>query len=348
MLIIKLISITIISYLLIKLIMMFAAKLKFLDVPNDRSHHCNIIPRGAGAGFIVATLLGVFVYEYNIFIENLYIFVSISMVLSVGILDDRDEVSARLKFIVIFVATFLMWLYGTTIDTFGVWFGYEISLYPLFALLFTMFALAGFTNALNLIDGIDGLSSSISVVIVGFFGYIGYEYSNSLMITLSLFTIAGVVGFMFLNWHPAKVFMGDSGSLSLGFIISILAVLSLDYIHPIVILYLAAIPILDTLIVMIRRIRRGKSPFSPDKTHLHHILVKFFEGRVKKTVFFLVLLQILFSSIGYMLIDIINYNQNSIAPLVAAVGFVLMFVLFYMIFTGIKKKQKMMEKRRSV
>jgi len=345
MLIIKLISITFISYLLIKLIIKYASKLKFLDIPNDRSHHINVIPRGAGIGFIGATFLGVFVYDYNIFIENWYIFLAIAMVLGIGILDDRYEVSAKLKFIVIFTATFLMWIYGTTIDSLGVWFGYEISLYPILALFFTMFAIAGFTNALNLIDGIDGLSSSISIVILSYFGYIGYEYQNDLMMILSLFTIAGVIGFMFLNWDPAKVFMGDSGSLSLGFIISILAVLSLEYIHPIAVLYLAAIPILDTLIVMIRRIRRGKSPFSPDKTHIHHILVKFFEGRVKKTVIFLLLLQILFSSIGYMIIGIINEGNNILAPFVATIGFVLMFVLFYMIFTGIKKRQKLVDKK---
>ncbi|MEA3228084.1 MAG: hypothetical protein U9P38_03325, partial [Campylobacterota bacterium] len=96
---------------------------------------------------------------------------------------------------------------------------------------------------------------------------------------------------------------------------------------------------------MIRRIRRGKSPFNPDKTHLHHILVKFFEMKVKRTVLFLVMLQILFSSIGYMLIGIIQQNPNSPAPLVAVLGFGLMFILFYMIFTGIKKRQKLLDKR---
>jgi len=267
------------------------------------------------------------------------------MVFSIGVVDDRYEVSARWKFIVIFIAVFLMWVYGTTIDNLGVWFGYELSLNSIVALFFTMFALAGFTNALNLIDGIDGLSSSISVVILSFFLMIGLEHSDHLMVVLSSFSIAGIVGFMFLNWHPAKIFMGDSGSLSLGFIISILAVLSIKYIHPIVILYLAAIPILDTLIVMIRRIRRGKSPFSPDKTHLHHILVKFFENNVQKTVIFLSMLQLIFSSIGYMLIGIINKDHHPIVPLLATVGFALMFVVFYMIFTGIKKRQIALEER---
>lgn len=345
MLTLKLIITMLLSYTLVKLIIKYAHELNFIDVPNERSHHCNIIASGAGIGFISSIAMGIGLFEFELLIEYWYIFLSLAMVFGIGIIDDRYEVSARWKFIVIFIAVFLLWLNGTTIDTLGIWFGYNIALPSYIALPFTMFALAGFTNALNLIDGIDGLSSSISIVILGFFAYIGYEYNDTIMFILSLFSIASLVGFLFLNWNPAKIFMGDSGSLSLGFIISILAVLSLNYIHPITILYLAAIPILDTLIVMIRRIRRGKSPFNPDKTHLHHILVKFFDMNVKKTVVFLTILQIIFSSIGYMLIGIINQNHNSIAPFLATFGFTLMFIVFYMIFTGIKKRQIALDKK---
>lgn len=120
---------------------------------------------------------------------------------------------------------------------------------------------------------------------------------------------------------------------------------SIQYINPITILYLAAISILDTIVVMIRRIRKGLSPFSPDKTHIHHILFKFFEDHVKKTVVFLVLLQILFSSIGYMIMGIINEEDNILAPFIAIVGFVLMFVLFYMIFTVMKERQMLFDRK---
>jgi UDP-GlcNAc:undecaprenyl-phosphate GlcNAc-1-phosphate transferase len=166
------------------------------------------------------------------------------------------------------------------------------------------------------------------------------------MMSISLFTIASLLGFLVLNWNPAKIFMGDSGSLTLGFIISVLSLLSLKYIHPIVVIYLAALPILDTLVVMIRRIRRGKSPFSPDKTHIHHILVKFFENDVKRTVIFLVVLQIVFSSIGYILIELIQNDLSGTIPFFALVIFGMLFILFYMIFTGIKKRQKVIDAKR--
>ena len=336
---IKILSITLLSFFLVKLVLKLAHKLDLYDVPNERSHHCSVTPSGAGIGFMGTFFIAIALFESQFLVEFWYMFFSIFIVFTVGIYDDRHEVSAKLKFIAIFFSTAILWFNGFSVNTLGHWYGYDVVLSPVIALFFSMFALAGFTNALNLIDGIDGLSTSVSLVILLFFSFIGFEYHNDLLVILSTFTMAALVGFLFINWHPAKIFMGDSGSLAIGFIISVLAVLSLEYIHPIAIFYLTAMPILDTLIVMIRRIRRGKSPFSPDKTHIHHIMVKFFDMNVPKTVSFLVILQIIFSSIGYMILSGINKGLSEHIPLFATMGFVFMFVLFYMIFTGIKKRQ---------
>jgi UDP-GlcNAc:undecaprenyl-phosphate GlcNAc-1-phosphate transferase len=232
-----------------------------------------------------------------------------------------------------------MWVQGVGIYSLGTWFGLDLTL-GIFALPFSMFAIAGFTNALNLIDGMDGLSASISIVILGFFAYIGFEHTNALIIDVSLFTVAGLIGFLMLNWNPAKIFMGDSGSLSLGFIISILSVLSLEYIHPIVILYLGAIPILDTLVVMTRRIREGSSPFKADKTHFHHALVKTLEqfnltekSKITITVLSLATLQFLFSAVGYVFSNLIIEEPFGIIPLLALLGFSVLFAIFYKVTT---------------
>jgi len=336
----KLLLIIILSSILVKLLIKYAYHLNLLDVPNERSHHCNIIPSGAGIGFVSAFFTGIVVLEFPIFLHYWYVFASIFIIFLVGIIDDRNAVSARTKFLFIFGAIFLLWLNGLSINTLGMWYGHNLVLPPIIALLFTLFALSGATNALNLIDGIDGLAGSVSLVILLFFAFIGFEYHSDIIVILSTFTMAGIVGFLFFNWNPAKIFMGDSGSLTLGFIISVLNVLSLQYVHPVALLYLSAVPVLDTLIVMVRRIRRKKSPFSPDKTHIHHIMVKFFDMNVRKTVLFLVVLQIIFSSIGYMILDTINKNAGTNVPLFALLGFILMFILFYMIFTGIKKRQR--------
>jgi UDP-GlcNAc:undecaprenyl-phosphate/decaprenyl-phosphate GlcNAc-1-phosphate transferase len=286
MILLQIFLLTLFSYILVKIVIKYAHELRFLDIPNERSHHCDIIPSGAGLGFISAFFIMITLFEFELLLTNWYYFLSIFVVFIIGIIDDRFEVSARWKFIVIFFSVFILWLNGVSIDTLGIWFGYDLSFSWWIALPFSMFAIAGFTNALNLIDGIDGLSSSVSLVILFFFLFLGIEYHDNFIIKISLYTIATLIGFIILNWHPAKIFMGDSGSLTLGFIISVLALKSIEHIHPIGILYLAAIPLLDTLVVMVRRIRRGKSPFKPDKTHIHHILVKFFDMNVKKKQFY--------------------------------------------------------------
>jgi UDP-GlcNAc:undecaprenyl-phosphate/decaprenyl-phosphate GlcNAc-1-phosphate transferase len=334
-----------ISYFFIKLLIINAKKLHLLDIPNERSHHCSVIPRGAGIGFISAVFLGFMIFQTHLFLENWFVFLAIFFVFLLGILDDRHEVSVKFKFLVISLSTLLLWIYGLRVTTIGTWFGYEIHFVWWVALPFSMFAISGFTNALNLIDGLDGLAGSISVVILIFFYFIGLHYNDVLMMYLAMFTIVSLTAFLILNWNPAKIFMGDSGSLTLGFIISVLSLLSLRYISPVLILYLGALPILDTLIVMIRRIRRGKSPFQPDKTHIHHILVKFFDGNVKKTVIFLVMLQLIFSATGYILIDEMREDRFGIFPVFAIVGFIILFIVFYMIFTGIKKRQKILDRK---
>lgn len=339
MLIFKLLSITLLSYLFIKLILKQSVKLNLLDVPNERSQHVEATPRGAGVGFVVAFFVGCFVWYPYVFLANWLIFVSILIVFIAGIIDDCHGISVRFKFVIILLAVYILWIDHDSIHTLGTWFGYRIELPWWVALPFGMFAIAGFTNALNLIDGLDGLAGGVSIVIFCTFLFIGLRYHDSFMVMISSVMLFSLCGFMFLNWNPAKIFMGDSGSLTLGFVISILAVFSNRYIPPVATLYLLALPVLDTLIVMVRRYRRGKSPFNADKTHIHHILLQFFKNNVKKTVLFLIAMQIVFSVVGYVLIDVMRHDMLKWVSLVALIGFGLIFVLFYIIFTGIQKRQ---------
>ena len=339
---IKLIFTLILTFILIKLIIKNAKVLGLVDIPNERSSHTKITPRGAGIGFGFAFFTIILLFDFSLFIEYWLLFLGIFLV---GIFDDHKDASPKAKFYAIFIATFLLYLSDISIYSLGDFFGFEISLWY-FALPFTMFALAGFTNALNLIDGLDGLAATITITItiLSSFLYVGYIYQDQLMIVLCSVTIVSLLAFLVFNWNPAKIFMGDSGSLFLGFVVSVVACLSLKYIHPIAVFYLAAIPIVDTLVVMTRRMRKGISPFTPDKTHIHHILLKFFGKRVKKTVFFLGLMQVLFSLVGLML----SFNSEEIGKgatsTVALIAFVGITMLFYMIFTGMKRRQKLIEK----
>ena len=237
----------------------------------------------------------------------------------------------------------MLFLDDISIYSLGVFLGLELKLWY-FALPFTMFALAGFTNALNLIDGLDGLAGTISLVILSTFLYIGYINNDNLIVTLCLFSMTSILAFLIFNWNPADIFMGDSGSLFLGFVISVIAVISLKYIHPISVFYLTALPILDTVVVMVRRIRKRISPFSPDKTHIHHILLGFFSKKVKTTVIFLILLQCLFSIAGLMMANSSNKLTLGSYSFFAFVAFIFIIALFYMVLTGMKRRQKLIEK----
>ncbi len=165
-----------------------------------------------------------------------------------------------------------------------------------------MIGIIGFTNALNLIDGLDGLAGAIALVILSSLWYIGYRYDDPFILTVSMFVIVSLLGFLIFNWSPASIFMGDSGSLVLGFVIAALSVRATNYVTDTSILFIAALPLIDTLVVMTRRIQRGLSPFSADKTHLHHKLL-FVRGSVDGAVHIIIAMQILLSALGLLLRD---------------------------------------------
>jgi UDP-GlcNAc:undecaprenyl-phosphate GlcNAc-1-phosphate transferase len=285
--------------------------------------HTDPIPRGAGIAFVVAVFVGLFLFDYEHLKIYYYIYLAIAIVFVSGVWDDIKNVSPKTKFIFIFFSTLLLYLNDLAIYSLGIYFGYEILLPVWLVLPFTFLAIAGFTNALNLIDGLDGEAASISIVIFVTFMLIGIEHNDELLISLSSVFIVTLLAFLFFNWNPARMFMGDSGSLSLGMVISILGVQAAQYITPASILFIVALPILDTFIVMIRRIQRHQSPFKADKNHMHHLLFSV-KGDIRYTVKILIMMQIAFSIIGYQLSQANN--------LLSLILFVLMFYLYFNLF----------------
>jgi UDP-GlcNAc:undecaprenyl-phosphate GlcNAc-1-phosphate transferase len=198
---------------------------------------------------------------------------------------------------------------------------------------FTVFAVTGFTNALNLIDGLDGLAASISIVILFAFFVVGYQNNDLFITVVALFFITTLLAFLLFNWYPATIFMGDSGSLTLGFVISVLAIKSLNYLPAISILFIAALPIFDTVIVMVRRRRNGVSMFSADRCHMHHIIRHFFMEDTKKTVFFFSILQMIYSMTGLQLNK--DMEEGYLIILI-----ILNIVLLYIFLSAMIKRQK--------
>jgi len=323
------------SLILIKVIIINPLKLGLVDVPNDRSIHVYHHPRGAGIGFFLAVALVVPFFHLQFILTHIYVLLAILMVFIVGVLDDYKDMAPKTKFIVIALSSILVCQNGICIETLGEVGDTKIML-GWVSLPFSIFAIVGLTNSLNLIDGLDGLAGLLSIVILSTFLMIGLEHQDAFMIILSSTLIVSLFAFLVYNWNPASIFMGDSGSLVLGFVISLLAVNAINYIHPITVLFLVAVPFMDTLIVMVRRKRESKSMFEADKTHLHHILYGFFNKDIKMTTIFLVILQLIYSMTGLMIVD----HSNQILTLML---FLLNVTLLYFITTGMLRRQALID-----
>ncbi len=322
----------IVALLLIQVVRSNALILGLIDIPKGRSTHAHYIPRGAGIGLYLAVAFIAPIFYFDLILSYVWTCVAILFIFMVGVLDDHRDASPNTKFFIIILSTVLLWFDNILINDLGTFFGLELSL-GWFALPFTIFAVVGFTNALNLTDGLDGLAATISIVILGTFFTVGYLNDDLFIMVLSSAFIASLLAFLVYNWHPASIFMGDSGSLTLGFVISVLAIKSLEYFPPINILFVVAIPVLDTLMVMMRRKLKGRSIFSADRCHLHHILRHFFAEDTQKTVLFLGTFQMIYSLTGLQL----DVNMDGGYMLIL---FFLNMVLFYLFITAMIKRQK--------
>jgi UDP-N-acetylmuramyl pentapeptide phosphotransferase/UDP-N-acetylglucosamine-1-phosphate transferase len=208
-------------------------------------------------------------------------FLSMVLLFGVGIMDDLKDLAARYKLIIEAGLASLLAVSGIRITSFGGLFGIT-ELHIAAQYLITVITIVGITNAFNLIDGIDGLAGGLgfmSLVTLGLF----LTISKDLNYAMIAFALAGaLLGFLYFNFNPARIFMGDTGSLVLGFVIAVLCVqlmkinsiLSAPVVPNIYVftLGIVMIPVFDTLRVFGARIWKGRSPFSADKTHIHHLI----------------------------------------------------------------------------
>jgi UDP-GlcNAc:undecaprenyl-phosphate GlcNAc-1-phosphate transferase len=320
----------VLSFCFVFFLVKYKDKLKIEDIPNQRSMHTIAKPRTGGIAIFLAFSTGIVFSDLSY--TKLFL-IPAFFVFLLGLYDDIFDVKARVKLLVIFLASGLLFYIGFDFNAIGVYFGHEINLnFWLFLPIFA-FCSAGFVNALNLIDGLDGLASVVSIVILGGLFYLGFKHSDIFLMKGTLFLILTIIGFLIFNWYPSKIFMGDSGSLSIGFLIVVFSTyaIKMHYLTPISILLLAGVPIIDTLIVFIRRIKRGQNPFNPDKTHMHHIILKQQHNDVRKTVLVLGLLQVFFTYLGLGF----KLRDDSLILFL----FILVVTIFYIFLTPKYKKK---------
>ena len=277
-----------VGFLVTPILIFFLKKMEILDFPGGRKIHSNSIPSMGGIAFIIATLFSLSIWmEYQYLVDLRFILAGITLMFFVGLRDDLVDLTAWQKLGAQMVATFIVVVMSDVRITgfYGFMGIYEFPMFVSFGLSF--FTVIAVTNAFNLIDGLDGLAGTVSVVILVFFGFWFYMIGEYSFAMLSLTLAGGVLSFLIFNWHPAKIFMGDTGSLSLGFSLSVLVIHFIDsngqltgaealkFRAPIATaIALLIIPLYDTARVFSKRIMKGKSPMSPDKSHVHHFLLR--------------------------------------------------------------------------
>ena len=250
--------------------------LGLVDIPSARKLHAGAVPRIGGLAIIVGALVPILMWvplrddvrAYLLGIVILAIF---------GVWDDRKNIDYRLKFLGQFLAVAVLVFYGGVVFERFPWI--ETGVLPGYiAIPFTLLLLVGITNAVNLSDGLDGLAGGITLLAVACLALLAYVAEDDAIALTSLAVIGATLGFLRFNTFPARIFMGDTGGQFLGFTTGFLAVVvpnvSNRALSPVVPLLILGLPILDTLSVVVRRLIQGRSPFSPDRNHIHHKLLK--------------------------------------------------------------------------
>ena len=288
----------------------FFLKKKFFDPINSRSSHTGIATRNGGIS-IYLTLLVISVYFYlnNTVIFDYSYFIPLSILLVVGLYDDIYDVDFKLKFLFQIIIAKILIDSGFIIDNFhGILGIYELN--RIFAQVFTAFIIVAIINSINFIDGVDGLAISVISVFIILFEFFSVSQTKFQMISTIILT--SFLPLLYFNYRTKnKIFLGDSGSLFLGGIVSIyvLNILSSEYVikkefdinKMIFVISILTYPIIDIIRVFFLRLLTGKSPFIADKKHIHHILLRRFKSHILTSIFivvssllFTVLLQLLF------------------------------------------------------
>jgi len=278
-----------------------------LDIPNARKVHKVPIPRLGGLGIYMGFLLGYILFG-TMSIRMNAILIGSFIIIITGIVDDIKPIPAKIKFLFQIVAASVVAFYGQIllkeISTFGLYIEFGV-----FSYLITILFIVGIINCINLIDGLDGLAAGLASIYFITIGIVILYWTHTfdLDAMLTFIMLGATLGFLCHNFNPAKIFMGDSGSMFLGYIIAVIALLGFKNVTMTTLLApicLLAIPIMDTLFAILRRLINKKPIDEPDREHLHHQLLNLNLSH-RNTVLVIYLVDILFAvaMLLYMLYD---------------------------------------------
>ncbi|MEZ9198488.1 UDP-N-acetylglucosamine--undecaprenyl-phosphate N-acetylglucosaminephosphotransferase [Shewanella sp. 10N.286.54.B9] len=289
----------------IKVLNPIAQRVGLVDLPNDRKKHVGAIPLIGGVSIYCSVLLVSSIVFEQSQLFNLYL-ISAALILFLGVLDDKYDLSVRIRIAAqVITASILVFGAGLYLTSLGhITYFFELKL-GYVGILFTVFAVIGAINAFNMVDGIDGLAGMLSLVTFSALALLFYLVGNSWFI-LPLLFIGAILGYLLFNlrWpfeSIEKIFMGDAGSMLIGLTVVWLLVIGVEAdaqaLAPVTALYLIGIPLMDMAAIMYRRIKKGMSPFKPDRDHLHHIFERAGYSR-KQTLIRITLISIALAAVG--------------------------------------------------
>jgi UDP-GlcNAc:undecaprenyl-phosphate/decaprenyl-phosphate GlcNAc-1-phosphate transferase len=258
------------------LVKKLAFKFNVVDKPNeDRKVHKKTMPYLGGLAIALGFFAG-YIYLYPKVQFMPAFIIGALLIIITGVVDDKYKMSAKYKLLMQILVAVIVVSSGVSIDfiqvpyigqiSFG-WWGYPLSI----------LWIVGVTNAINFIDGLDGLATGVSSIALIAIMVMGILNGQVAAIGLSVILLGGTLGFLFFNIHPAKIFMGDAGSMFIGYTMAVISILglfkSLTFFSIIIPIIVLAVPIFDTSFAIIRRIATGQKISTPDRLHLHHCLM---------------------------------------------------------------------------
>jgi UDP-GlcNAc:undecaprenyl-phosphate GlcNAc-1-phosphate transferase len=338
-----------VGFLITPIVISILKRTKFAsDVPGGRKIHKAVTPSMGGIGFVLATFIALGIWGWQFPVPDMrYLLGAIALMFLVGLRDDMVELKATHKLLGQCVAVLLVIVAGDIrIKDFHGFLGlHEIPLLVSYG--FSGFVLLALTNAFNLIDGLDGLAGTIASISLALLGGWFYIQGVDSFAVLSLTLLGSVLAFLVFNWAPAKIFMGDTGSLTLGFALGSLVVAFIDMnaalpdgtflkLEPAFTagVVLMIYPLFDMARIFVKRISQGRPPMSADKSHIHHFLMRMGmkHNQVAMTL----------GSIQFILICLVfslgEFSDNIVLPILSAIVLSLGFVMERLTVKYVKKK----------
>ncbi|MBL7959763.1 undecaprenyl/decaprenyl-phosphate alpha-N-acetylglucosaminyl 1-phosphate transferase [bacterium] len=309
----------------------------FLDKPDARKVHTRAIPRLGGVaiyiGFFVSLIIAYFGYprffeerEMNI----LGLLVASTFIVIVGAVDDIYNIRPWIKLAAQIASAIILIIFGFNIEAISNPFGGAIELgalnYPL-----TVLWVIGVINAINLVDGLDGLASGVSLIVAMTIFLIGLYLDKSYVALLSFGLTGSILGFLRHNFYPAKIFMGDSGSMFIGLVLAALGLISSQksaVSFAILVPFIAlGYPVLDTALAIVRRAKAKRNIFTADREHIHHVLLSYGYSH-QKTVIVLYVICLFFASMAFLFAAFNKSNKFIMGVLFFVGMFAFVFVRF--------------------